>query len=106
MNRNYKELVFTNHALDRLRERDVGQSEAWACWRHPQKKEYAATKGGWVFSRSWGKRQIEVVATQNDRKDWVVISVWSNQLRYAPQKPMWFRVLKWLWKKIKKTMFS
>ncbi len=102
MNRNYKELIFTNHALQRLSERDVSQSEAWATWRRPKKKEYAATKGGWVFSQSWGKRQIEVVAKQNDRKEGVVLSVWSNQLRYAPQKPMWVRILKWMWKKMHK----
>ena len=100
MNRNYKELIFTNHALERSRERDVSMSEAWACWRHPNKREYAATKGGWVYSRTWGKRQIEVVAKQNDRKQWVVISVWSNLLRYNPPAPLWLRILKWVWKRI------
>ncbi len=106
MNRNYKELVFTNHALDRLKERDVGMSEAWACWRHPNKREYAATRGGWVFTRNWGKRQIEVVAKQNvvrqahHKNEWVVLTVWSNRLQYNPPKPLWMRVLRWLWKRL------
>jgi hypothetical protein len=104
MNRNYKELVFTNHALNRLKERGVGMSEAWACWRHPQKREYAATRGGWVFTRNWGKRQIEVVAKQNDRKDWVVLTVWSNRLLYNPPAPLWLRILKWLWKRFTRSI--
>jgi len=101
MDRRYKELVFTNHALDRLKERGVLMSEAWATWRRPRQSNYAATKGAWVYERRWGKRQIEVVAKQNEHKQWVVLSVWANDLRYGPQKPLWLRFLKWIWKKIK-----
>ena len=100
MNRTYKELIFTNHALERARQRGVGMGEVWAAWKRPSTSYYAVTQGGWVHQRTWGKRQIEVVAKQNDRKEWVVLSVWANQLRYRPQKPMWLRILKWVWKKI------
>ena len=101
MNRIYKELIFTNHALARLKQRNVGMGEVWAAWKRPTKSHYAETKGGWVFQRSWGKRQIEVVAKQNESREWIVLSVWANQLRYRPQRPMWLRLLKWVWKKIR-----
>lgn len=102
MKRQYKELVFTNHALERLTQRHVSQSEAWATWRRPRKRYYAATKGGWVCERIWGKRQIEVVVTHNERKQPVVISVWANTLRYRQQQPTWLRFLKWIWKRLTK----
>lgn len=102
MNRMYKELAFTNHALERLRQRGVTQSEVWATWKRPRKRYYAATKGGWVYERVWGKRQIEVVVTKNERDQPVVISVWANTLRYKPQQPLWLRLLKWVWKRITK----
>lgn len=100
MNRTYKELIFTNHALERLQQRQVDMSEVWACWRHPQKSYYAATKGAWVYRRNWRHRQIEVVAKQNERKQWVVLSVWSNYVPYR-HRPSWIvRLLKWIWKRM------
>lgn len=100
MHRRYKELVFTDHALERLRQRKVDMGEVWATWRHPSKSYYAATKGAWVYQRNWGKRQIELVAKKNDQGEWVVLTLWSNYLRYKPQNPLWWRILKWVWKRI------
>lgn len=100
MQRTYKDLVFTNHALDRLRQRRVSMSEAWAVYRRPHKRYYAATRGGWVHERTFGKRQIEVVIKLNDHKEPVVLTVWANQLRYRPQQSLLVRILKWLWKRV------
>lgn len=78
MDRNYGGVVWTNHALDRLRERGIKQGDAWATFSNPQQARYAATKGGWVYWRDWGNWRIEVVAKQNERKEWVILSVWSS----------------------------
>jgi hypothetical protein len=98
--RRYKELVFTNHALERLNQRKVAMSETWATWRRPDKKYYAATKQAWVFSRNWRHRQIEVVAKQNDRKEWVVLSVWSNYVKFRAKQSWLMKLLRWLWRRI------
>lgn len=104
--RQYKELVFTNHALDRLKQRRVEPSEAWAAWRRPDKKYYAATKQAWVFQRSWGHRQIEVVAKEQEvRKGssgsgWVVLSVWSNYVRFKPKRLWMNQLFRWIWRRI------
>ena len=91
MERYYKGVVFTNHALDRIRERGISQGDAWATFSHPQESKYATTKGAWVFYRTCGDNRIEVVASQNKEKKWVILSVWSKQVfpksSQASQKP-------------------
>jgi len=99
--RRYKELVFTNHALDRLKERKVEPGEAWATWRRPDKRYYAATKQAWVFQRNWRHRQIEVVAKQNEHRDWIVLSVWSNYVTYKKPKSLWKKIWRWIVSKIR-----
>lgn len=99
--RRYKELIFTNHALERLRQRKVSMGEAWATWKRPKKRTYAATKGAWKCERTWGDYQVEIVAKQNQRKEWVVLSAWSNRIeKRAPSRGLWQRGLRWLWRKI------
>ena len=34
--------------------------------------------GSWVYYRNWGDTQIEVVAKQNERHQWIILSVWSR----------------------------
>lgn len=76
--RNFGNIIWTNHALQRLNERSIKQGDAWATWRNPEKSRYAATQGAWIFYRTYGDQKIEVVAKQNERKQWVVLSVWSR----------------------------
>jgi hypothetical protein len=92
MDRNYGGIIWTNHALQRLNERGIKQSDAWAVWNRPDQSRYAANKGAWVYYKTWGSDRIEVVAKQNDRKGWVVLSVWSKKVFDNPNrsKDSWF----------------
>lgn len=76
--RNYKGVIWTNHALDRMKDRGIKQGDAWATWKKPDQSRYAATKGVWVYYRTWGNQRIEVVAKQNEKKEWIILSVWSK----------------------------
>lgn len=78
MNNRFGGVVWTNHALDRLRRRGIKQGDAWATWRRPDQSEYAKTKGAWIYYRTFGNQKIEVVAKQNEKKEWVILSVWSE----------------------------
>lgn len=89
MERNYKGLIWTNHALERLRERGIKQGDAWATFQRPEQTRPAQKKGNWVYYRTWdvvrpdgskGKDRIEVVAAQNEKKEWIVLSVWSKPI--------------------------
>lgn len=79
MNQKYGGVIWTNHALDRLRERGISQSDAWATWKNPDQSRFATTNGAWVYYKTYGDRKIEVVAKQNEKKEWVILSVWSKQ---------------------------
>lgn len=78
MNNRFGGVIWTNHTLERLRERKISQSQAYLAYDRPDNKRYAATKGAWVCTRKVGPQIIEVVASQNERKEWVIMSVWSK----------------------------
>jgi len=80
MDNNFGGVIWTNHSLDRLIERKISQGDAWATFSRPQESKYAKTKGAWVFHRNYGSQQIEVVASQNEKKGWVILSVWSKPI--------------------------
>jgi len=87
MNNRFGGVVWTNHALDRLHKRGIKQGDAWATWRRPDQSEYAKTKGAWVYYRTFGNQKIEVVAKQNEKKEWVILSVWSRSVYKTSKKP-------------------
>jgi len=103
MNNRFGGVVWTNHALDRLHKRGIKQGDAWATWRRPDQSEYAKTKGAWVYYRTFGNQKIEVVAKQNEKKEWVILSVWSRPTlfgtRSATKFGFWKNLIGILFKK-------
>jgi hypothetical protein len=87
MDRNFGGVIWTNHALDRLRERGIKQGDAWATWSSPQESRKGTVPGSWVYYRNWSGTQIEVVAKQNERKEWLILSVWSRPASENYKKP-------------------
>ncbi len=94
MDNHYGGVIWTNHALDRLRERGIKQGDAWATWRNPQESKKGTTPGSWVYHRTYGNMQIEVVAKQNavpagrqEKKEWIILSVWSSRVDQNYNKP-------------------
>jgi hypothetical protein len=78
MNRNFGGIIWTNHTLQRLKERGIKQGDAWATWNRPDQSKYAANKGAWVYYKTYGNQRIEVVAKKNEKGEWIVLSVWSK----------------------------
>jgi hypothetical protein len=78
VDKKYKGVIWTNHALARMRERGIKQGDAWATFKRPDTSKYAKTKKAYVYYKTWGSTKIEVVAKQNERKEWIVLSVWSK----------------------------
>lgn len=78
--REYGGFIWTNHALQRLKERGISQGDAWATLRNPEQSRYAKTQGAWVYYKTYGDQKIEVVAKQNEKKQWIVLSVWSRPI--------------------------
>ena len=79
MDNKYGGVIWTNHALQRLKERNIKQGDAWATWRNPEQSRKGAS-GNWVYYRTYGNERIEVVAKENERKEWLILSVWSKSI--------------------------
>ncbi|MFC1710303.1 DUF4258 domain-containing protein [Patescibacteria group bacterium] len=76
--RTYGGVIWTNHALDRLNQRGIKQGDAWATWRRPDQSRRNQKNGAWVYYKTYGNEKIEVVAKQNEKKEWIILSVWSK----------------------------
>jgi hypothetical protein len=77
MDKHYQNLVFTDHALERLRLRTISQHQVQQVLSHPQ-KTFPSDKPDQVkFIRSLNDRTIHVVGKYlDDQKKWLIISVW------------------------------
>lgn len=64
--------------MDRMRERGINQGDAWATWSRPQESRKGTASGSWIYYRTYGSERIEVVAKQNEKKEWLILSVWSR----------------------------
>jgi hypothetical protein len=90
----YKGVIWTKHALQRLDERGIKIDYALLTLNSSDESRYAQTKGAWIYYRTWGSERIEVVAKQNERKQWVVLSVWSKTVYSKEYKAeSWWRYL-------------
>ena len=101
MERNFGGVVWTNHVLDRMRERGIKQGDAWATWRNPQTSKKGTVAGSWVYYRNYAGTQIEVVAKQNEKREWIILSVWSRSVFQAntnKKSNLWSNLIKLLLK--------
>jgi len=78
MDNHFGGVIWTNHALDRLRERGIKQGDAWATWRNPEDSKKGSAQGSWIYYKTFNSTRIEVVAKQNEKKEWLILSVWSR----------------------------
>lgn len=75
---NFGGVIWTNHALDRLRKRSIPQDDALLAFRHPDFQRQGKKKSGKVFTRKLGDKRITLATVQNNKWEWVVVSVWID----------------------------
>ncbi|KKQ96111.1 hypothetical protein A3E15_02025 [Candidatus Woesebacteria bacterium RIFCSPHIGHO2_12_FULL_42_9] len=80
MDKGFGGVIWTNHALDRMKDRGIKQGDAWATWRNPEQSREANIPGAWIYFRTYGSERIEVVAKKNEKSEWVILSVWSRSV--------------------------
>ncbi len=78
MKPNYKGLIWTSHAIYRMRERGIKQLDAYLTWHNPEKSKYIRSKSVWVYFQNLGGRKIEVAARKNEKGQWLILSVWEK----------------------------
>jgi hypothetical protein len=94
MDNHFGGIIWTNHALARLHEHGIKQGDAWATWRNPDQSRKGGTAGSWIYYKTYRTERIEVVAKQNEKKEWIILSVWSRPVRIQnTQRPSFWRSL-------------
>ncbi len=78
MDNHFGGVIWTNHAIERMRQRGIKQGDAWATWRNPEESRKGSAPGSWIYFRRYAGTRIEVVAKQNEKKEWLILSVWSR----------------------------
>jgi len=104
MQKYFMGVIFTNHAIKRLYERCIAQSDAWYTLRRPDGSVKGKALGSYKFYKTYGPQRIEIVATQNRNKEWVVLSCWSKII--GTGKPIFTRRENPFWTLIKKVLKS
>lgn len=85
MDRTYGGVIWTNHALERLRQRDIKQGDAWATFNRPDQHRKGKAADSWISYKTYKDKKIEVVAKKNDKGEWIILSVWSRPV-YAKKE--------------------
>ena len=96
----FKGLIFTNHALDRLRERGIKHEQAWETYTYPdseKRKEKGTTKRRKMF----GNYEVSVLFKENENKEIILISCWMEPPLPGSHDA---RQKEW-WNKYKRTSF-
>lgn len=88
MDKAYGGVIWTNHALERLKQRGINQGDAWATFRRPEQSRYAKSKGAWIYYRTYGSEKIEVVAKKNEQGEWIILTVWSRPVFESGDKKL------------------
>jgi hypothetical protein len=63
-----------------MKQRGIKQGDAWATWRRPDQSRHSKIKGAWVYYKTFGDQKIGVVAKKNEKKEWIILSVWSRKV--------------------------
>jgi hypothetical protein len=95
MQREYHDVLFTKHAMERMRLRRITQDMVIAAIKKPDQKKLE-DDGDTKFMRTLDDRPLHVVSTYlTDEKKWLVKSVWVRG-EDDPQ-PLWKRLLSAIW---------
>lgn len=77
-NRTYGGVIWTNHALDRLEERQLPQEMAWETFQHPDHSYPGKQSGTTEAIKKFGTSTVTIISKQNERREWIVLSCWID----------------------------
>lgn len=76
--RTYGGVIWTNHALERLKGRKIPQEIAWKAFRFPEETRKGKAPGSLEFVKLLDIYTVTVIAKKNDRREWIIVSCWID----------------------------
>ena len=77
------DVVFTNHAITRMSQRGISGDWAWQSVKSPDKISAGKQKHTTEFIKKFNNHTVTSIAKKNDIGEWVVLSVWMDQIGRA-----------------------
>ncbi len=74
----YGGAIWTNHSLERLKDRRFTQSLALKAFLHPDSKKKGKQQGTMEYVKKHQNSLITVVAKKNEKRQWVILSCWID----------------------------
>lgn len=74
----YKGLIWTNHALKKIKERGISQDLAVQAFKNPDRTLRGREKGSFEFQKNTENSKTTVIAKKNEKNEWIIISVWID----------------------------
>lgn len=74
----YQGLIFTNHAIRQMKNRGLSQDMAALVFKHADRSFKGKTKNAFVYQKRFEDSRVTVIAKQNERNEWVVLSAWID----------------------------
>src|SRR3989344_5960746 len=74
----YGGAIWTNHALQRLGQRGLTQELAWKAFNSPHHSLPGKNPGTIEFQKRFNKSLITIIAKQNEKKEWIILSCWID----------------------------
>ena len=74
----YGNIIWTNHAIEKMRSRGIDQSDALDAFRYADSSLQGKNPGSIEFVKHYGPTTITLIAKQNEKNEWIVISVWQD----------------------------
>ncbi|OGK67009.1 hypothetical protein A2313_01620 [Candidatus Roizmanbacteria bacterium RIFOXYB2_FULL_41_10] len=78
MNRIFSGLIWTNHALQRLQERQFSQSQAALAYSTPDQIRAGKKANTQEYMKHFGEKTITLIVSNNDRGEKIVVSAWID----------------------------
>ena len=74
----YKGIIWTNHALGRMKERGLNIDLAVEAFNHPDKNFKGKEKDSFEFQKKLKHSRITVIAKKNEKNEWIILSAWID----------------------------
>ena len=72
------DVVFTNHAIERMNQRGISGDWAWQSVKRPDMTSPGKERHTTEFTKNFNQHRVTTIAKKNDIGEWVVLSVWMD----------------------------
>jgi hypothetical protein len=73
----YRDLIFTNHVLSRMKQRGIDSEQIWETYKSPDEQS-SASNGATERKKRFGNYLLSIIFKHNEKNEIVIISAWMD----------------------------